>query len=203
MIELAAFCNPELSTCSRPFSDGIYTYATDNKIIVRVPRVASIKSRGVMEPMPPDAAAMFAKHDAASSPWLPWPPEMKHGQIWQGYCESDSCRDGKVTVDCPVCNGVGYTKCGQCGQDVECRQCGGTCCLKTTTDCPECCGKGKLYQHVARIGSMCFDEKTLARVQITEYRFAGLHMLAFKFDGGDGLLNRMSLHSADFLKQDA
>jgi len=91
---------------SKPWSDGPWRYATNSRIIVRVPAEPGDKPDGV-----PDAPYLFSDfHAERCTEELPqWDGSMYE---YQGTCDHPECRGGKVIggqKDCPDCHGKGTT----------------------------------------------------------------------------------------------
>ena len=165
--DLMKFCNPRKIRISVPWSDGEYSYATNGHIIVRVPRVASIKEREW-----PRVDNLFPYDN---------PP------AW--FSVSDIKLPEVQTADCSTCNGDGiieHDDCLDCGGH-DCVDCGGTGTIVAIQ--PVLIGNS--YFKLALL-SILGDLPNCKIGPATE----PLKQAPFQFDGGDGLIMPMRETSA-------
>jgi hypothetical protein len=183
-INLELFCSSDRPELARPFSAGSWSYATNGHILVRVARrddVAEI-------PNAPNAAAVCET--------VKWPrrykplPEIDLSEPFE-WDEELECQ----FLDCGWCRGKGKKHdCPNC--KCECPQCSGT------GKCKFCNGTGKYTVKrlkSARIGSASYNSRYLSWLSSLPSAEIGpphkKNPLAFRFDGGEGLL--MPLSSGD------
>lgn len=197
-MDLLKFCHSStLYNIDKPFSRGEWTYATDGRIMIRVPRVDGYdEDKG-----PKDVADMFQQAVSREDfpVWQPLPDFKlvhKHcpacnGYGWQVYCPE---------VGNPYCYGFGEDdKCR--GYDDEClRPCNpGT---DKAKPCEICNGTGSMPVNQGpvvdgtvskvRINAIYLDKiKGLPGVQIAPYDSNSV--IQIKFAGGEGLLMPMRL----------
>ena len=172
MIDLEPFCGKEGNRpyLHHPFSRDEFTFATDGRICVRVPRIAGIPERDKHEinptNLPWDQTAEFSP-----LPELKLPPQTTDMEL----C---ACYGGKIH-DCPDC-------------ECECENCDGRGETKVNSD------DDKSIDILALPFGLRYVRlvTTLPNVQIAKIAWPNdtVTGLRFKFDGGDGLL--MPLKSA-------
>jgi hypothetical protein len=196
-MDLLRFCNPdaEMRGINRPFSRGEWTYATDGRIIIRVPRVDGYdEDRG-----PKNAERMF---DEAKS---------REITVWQPLPE--------YTLEikaCDWCGGKGYVthcnawrnpdiKCGK-GEWKKCQRYNDDCAIGCTINdkgaeiCGDCNGSGRVKISSGpvmngavgevKINAIYLDMiQDLPNIQIAPHDKNSFFRI--KFDGGEGLLMPM------------
>jgi hypothetical protein len=215
-IDLRPFCNPHPSdrfrAAGEPHTLAGFTYATDGRILVRVPATVddtlsllpgemiyrTIDGRGFPPawtlPLPAPAEI------ADSSQWQPWPAidyTMEDRQC--GACGGDGSERGE---DCAECDGDGEVRCPTCDHLTECDRCDGRGYLRGK-QCPFCsgCPKGGPFPTTQRVGDMAVELRIDAKVRVlpnVRWRKAaragaavsdnGGELVQFVFDGGCGLL---------------
>ncbi len=127
MIDLKPFCLPEAigaadTVLLAPWTDGDWTYATNRKIIIRVPRrpPGADWRNAETAVRPPNGAKLFEQHYPAKleTGWIAVPPGA-----------------GPQKAKCEKCGGDGRHKC-DCGHQHDCVACGGTghAILRSKTD---------------------------------------------------------------------
>lgn len=109
-------------TLSVPWQHDGYTYATDGRVCVRVPRLLECPTLPPSTFGPPPAHNLGWSDPLGARIKLPAePPPVK-------MVECYGCR-GKgtapQTIDCEACNGTGIVECEHCGGDMECDECDG------------------------------------------------------------------------------
>jgi len=102
MIDLQRFCSEWNKRVNIPWSRGEYTFATDGRIIVRLPRMADIPEKVDA----PDALILWQKvsisGDPIPIPDLP-PPKMMR-------CEDCPGESTAAIAECEECNGTGMVR---------------------------------------------------------------------------------------------
>lgn len=200
-VPLEKFCLPDSQTfpkwdCSGPFAQEqgsrLYAFATDARVALRVVDPAVGQSLG--DKPPPPATILPWKHDQLRG-WRQWPAE--------NYLLA---HDG----ECGVCNGHG-TADGKCGHGCEacggswggCKVCHGSGVVGPI--CPSCHGKAiGVFPHVQMLGDVPITAKydRLIRANLRGLEWATVEhrvfttkavntLVAFRFDGGLGLLATM------------
>jgi hypothetical protein len=190
--KLSVFSQPEHPKMCGPFSFGLYSYATNGHVLVRVPRLADVpewdalneKAAVMFDGVGPDIVAALAE-----IPDFPQPePET-----------------------CTVCKGVGkISKCPECDGDgevmlendyneyeCECQTCGGDGSVSgNATICSSCTGTGrKIVTKRITIGCTGFSSHYLTMLK----ELPGMKLAPtepekgnyFKWDDGDGMLMPM------------
>ena len=194
--DLQAFCSTdETRHClCIPFSKGEYTYATDARILVQVPRLDDVPSER--------EGYNFPNVNMETNKWVdgPWSelPEINY------LPELEACKAclglGKFE-DCKKCEGDGVKTCGECGEEKHCNDCDGMGDTPSATGervCKECDGTGKCEAtQQMDIGHRLFDVQLIHRVSQLPGVMAAITAgdacdpLSFKFDGGKGLVMPM------------
>jgi hypothetical protein len=165
-INLEMFCSsdPSRPVLARPFSIGLWSYATNGHILVRVPRRDDVAEN----PEAPNAAHFY---ETAKKPrrYEPLPKlELAEPFEWEEQLECWRCLGkGKAHHFCPDCR-------------CECRECSGT-------------GKGTTkHFKTTQIGSGSYNSKYVSWLQSLPNTEIGQPYkrkpLAFRFRGGEGLL---------------
>jgi len=194
-MDLTSFCSldREMPTFSKPFSHGDFTYASDGRMIIRVPRIPEISS---------------AKPDALKLEKLGFPAD---GECVTEFPEYEALERHK----CPICKGYGKVEeCPECDGEgsvefdngyhmysADCKSCGGRGAVSGGNEkCSNCNGTGRSYAdgwaHVdigdVRLSARLLDKiKDLPNVKLGPVDGAERKMVAFSFDGGDGVLMGM------------
>ncbi len=101
-MDLIKFCG--YGDRALPFTRGDYTWATDGKIMVRVPADADIPDI----PGAPDAAKLFAR-EWTPGEWIPVPFAMPPKPKECAYCHGDGVAECSMghEHDCGMCDGTG------------------------------------------------------------------------------------------------
>lgn len=176
---LQSFCSTDSSRprLHSPFTQGEHTYATDGSVLIRIPAIAEIGPRddapaGAAGSLFIDAAEDFAKGEFKALPSVD-------------------------VVACRFCEGAGKIK------QVRCGHCGNW--TKIPVECPyeSCDGKGNAP---ANSNGVLFGTQMINPYYV--WKLSGLpgivianaskswaDPLAFKFDGGEGLLMPMRTKS--------
>jgi hypothetical protein len=176
----------------KPFVVKGWRYFTDGRVCVRVPA-----------PDEPDTDApdtMKTANEVFPDPmptdWHPWPQD--------GFIEGDTqcltcdARGRINTRKCDECDGDGDVTCHACGHDHECDGCHGEG-YTGGKRCPSCGGKcnvrGKIKQKIGGVSfGYVYARKILAlpNPQYSPSSVKPARALAFKFDGGEGMLMCMN-----------
>lgn len=137
-IDLQPFCAKENARWYRdkPFFKDGFIYATDARILVRLPAPG--------EPDTPDAPALNDVDLSMPEQATPWP--QSEPIFYEDTCAA--CEgDGFVgRVECSDCQGEGEVDCPHCGNDMTCEKCGGRCYISKGAPCEKCDGKGRYEQ---------------------------------------------------------
>ena len=150
-----------------PFSRGAFTYATNGHIMIRIARLESVEE---IE-RPPDVDRVFLANAVALEGTMR--PLRAPVPL------------SPAAVECGVCEGTGY------GHD----------CPDCSCNCPICGGTGTLEEFtIVKIGKRYFSSGYIRLVE----RLPGAiisdvegECLAFRFDGGVGLLMEVTLDDPD------
>jgi hypothetical protein len=162
---LKTFCSTELyhPTITSPFSSGDFTYATDGRILLRVPRVAEVQR--VDDALAKRCDNIFTQWPSVGD-WKPLPDP---------FTVLDPPRD------CSKCDATGRHEC-TCGHEHPCGKCGGNGRIERELKSRVDFGKHALAGHYVQLSS------TLPGVLMRESAGGGLDPVGLKFDGGDGVL---------------
>lgn len=190
--QLQQFCDPGREDIAVPFSVRSHTYATDGKILLRVPRIADVPEK--ISPIAIKISELLSNvYVSASEAALVEIPELPDDiQEPCRKCEGP----GRISV-CPECDGDGEV-------DVEneyhtysgltCQTCDGYGTIGgSRCECKSCNGTGKAESRLTvAIGPASFQHRYLSALKkMAGARIASLtpHAAAyFRWDGGDGLL---------------
>ena len=170
-----------------PFSLGPHTYATDGRVIIRVPVIAGVKTENIgadkLEWNLPAGGTVCAIPEIQ-------PPEMLACPDCKGT--------GKMKL-CARCNGKGWTRCFECGHETECRTCRGKTANNPDTPCCECDGAGRYeaFGQTVEIGGSLFGAQYLRKIVtlpgLVFYVGTDATQPAyFTFDGGEGIIMPIS-----------
>lgn len=197
-IDLQPFCDTEdeFFTISKPFVRKGHRYATDSRIIVRVP-CEETDTPIEKNARYPKCEALFDNHFPAAG-FKPLGDSISatqpHPDKYMRPCAC--CRD----VPCFKCLGSKTMECYACGQDCDCEYCDG--CGKAFEkhpDCTVCDENGEVPVMIYRIGDAWFHGdfidkiRALPSVLVAQCGDGNSKMLAFRFDGGQGLLMCMNI----------
>lgn len=188
-MDLQKFCSQDdtRTNINKPFSQGVYTYATNNHVIIRVPRLPDVPEQ------------IENKVDVASIE--------KFIGDYPYYSIPDTAKPTKN--ECPLCDGTGTVKvCPECDgtgkltftsayndYDVDCESCNGTGFTVfgkiEPTQCPKCEGSGKIIRwERSRASGRLYNNQYLSWLkELPECLLAeakGYDPAHFKFNGGDG-----------------
>lgn len=175
--QLMPFCSVDETwkVLARPFSDDKFTYATDGKILIFVPK---------------------------AEPETPWTDELKKIILLCQNKANLKCFDGTYRT-LPIDDGTWGLKCDQCDgsksvTQLTCDCCGEVTKLNTTILCPECFGEGKTFSNYGiRFGKQILSAYYLRKlalfqeVEIAEAK-EPIGCLSIRFSGGWGRLMPMN-----------
>ena len=159
---LKKFCSTDTTrlAINSPFSQEQWTYATDGRVIVRVPRLADVPEN---EKAPKNIDENIWRKNPGLTGWQDLPTYPK-----------------PTEVECETCGGGGVHECS-CGDSHGCANCDGSGIV------PEPVVGVKIgRQHAANNYLHLLSE--LPSVKISESAVDEHHALHFIFDGGEGLL---------------
>jgi hypothetical protein len=177
-----------------PYSQGEWTYATDGKILIRVPRLPEITNE-----KGPKSEPLF--NEAMLRPVTVW-QSLPPFELGVENCEW--CSGTGYMVECPKV--LNAPKCAN-GESKECQIYNDDClksCLPTNKcaiPCEDCNGTGKVkdpgniimagsVDEEVRVSAIYLDMiKDLPNVMIAPYDWHSA--IRFKFDGGEGLIMPM------------
>lgn len=196
MIDLKPFCSTDVNRVALtvPFNRDGFTYACDGRIAIRVnQRELSTDSAGVNMLQLGDYQPHGYAFDIPALPDAPPPTK----------CER--CAGTGRVRKCPDCDGDGTKECPECGNEDDCRRCGGSGSLGPADNvtsgvhCFSCegTGAGKQELQTVMVGPASYDTKYLrmiaalpnAKLWITD-EFSACF---FQFDGGCGYLMPMRM----------
>jgi hypothetical protein len=197
-MDLQKYCSHDeiRKNINKPFTDGGYTYATNGRIIIRVPRIEGIGEQEKVEnfkPVEPDK--LFSK--IPDYPYFPIPdiPEPSFDMCFK--CQGT----GKVKI-CPECDGAGIImfRNSYNNYECDCETCDGDGYFRNgkgnETMCEHCSGEGKIYKRENSIASGRLYQnlylswlKELPDCVLAEAK--DLEPGHFKFTDGDGMLMPM------------
>lgn len=141
--DLLPFCStdPWRHALHTPWNDGGHTYATDGKILLRLPAIPECE-RGI--PIPPEITPGTIP-DADTPAWQ----QITLPEGWQetpiNIIKCNACLGTGKIKECPTCEGHGETTCCECGHIKRCDDCEGDGTLVGSgNNCEGCDGTGKV-----------------------------------------------------------
>lgn len=186
MINLQEFCNREQEYFGKPFSVGKYTYATDQVIVIRIPRVEGFSENKVF----PNVVTIFKNLPSVKN-FIDIPAYENH----EIFCK-ECMGEGSIS-ECLKCGGTGKVDCFECGQSMDCKDCDGTGKVPNgPKECDVCGGTGTMiasqYIEISNgvdVSSYYLELlKGLPNIKLSDECQNWMVPVYFKFDGGDGLL---------------
>jgi hypothetical protein len=181
--ELRAFCgtDDDRAWMHQPWSRCDYTYATNGKILIRVPRLADVEDGNYSK----SCDNLVRPHDTAE--WLPMPVvDMPEPET------CSACEGRKADMRCDEREGCGKLtlSSNKHDYDVDCISCGGSGRLPT---CPTCHGTGQVMPiDIVHVGEAAFQTRYLAlfsRLPCCEIAATGPESVAaIRFTGGVGAI---------------
>lgn len=179
--DLKPFCGTEETRyyLRKPWSAGEFTYATNGRIAVRVPRLPDVPE--MADPprgSPPNVDSIIPKPEAPR--WLPLDARILPAPVME---PCDECEGRGRRHDCPDCGCI----CGECGGSGE-----------IAGD----------YRRSLAIGGVPFGLNyvrallTLPSVEVATPVLPGKVPMLFRFEGGDGVLMPRSEPADDHLDID-
>lgn len=200
---LKDFCSAgfRISKMDTPFYRNGHTYATDGFICIRINGKFAEENKEAPLADDLDEWDLLLK---LTPDWRLRADKMKEVKSQFPVCQS--CHPLAVTTKCPECNGEGWVTLSNDPHEYgfECKTCcgdghTGKC---NTRDCPHCNGSRTTYASQWEISGQAFNTQLLIKlteklgdielfcwpVWSSEKRYPAL---AFRFDGGEGLLMPM------------
>ena len=201
-IDLGPFCYPEQHygryDMAKPFvqgaveSAGLFRYATDARVCVRVPATKDEIADADQSEAPPASRLHWPTADVAG--WKPW-PAANYLDWDEADCPDCEGKGGENPQPCDQCEGDGYTF----GRD--CKACCGL--GETGRDCKTCKGRGMgRFPGLLKLGGLVIDRKYDQRIRRNltnlEYRPSAdeLKPIQFCFAGGTGLVMGVNVRPA-------
>ncbi len=190
-IDLKKFCGPDVNHQLRePFSEGAYTYATNGRFLIRVPRIPEITATR------PDCVKLeklvFGVSEKNYKPLLAYPEPKKE--------RCGICKGSGRSTECEECEGEGLiewsTSCNE--YEAECKSCHGDGRVSGSDElCPYCDGSGEIYGDRFCFVPVSKDRglniplleklKTLEGLLLGELN-KNDSLIPFSFNGGDGVV---------------
>ena len=187
--QLEKFCDPleGRDITKSPFNYGGYTWATNGRIMVRVPLIAGARDADYKA-----AADMFGDGMVGTGIALPTipPPVLEP-------CLECGGKGFYQERKCPNCHGEGEIECATCGHESDCDRCKSTGYIPDLTapkePCEDCGGTGQKETLVSsEVGITHFRNRYLrliADLPGFEFQAHALDMPGrFRWDGGEGML---------------
>lgn len=192
-LNLSKFCSldPTRVVLNQPFTWGPWTYATDGRILVRVP------ARGD-EPAPLQGCPTADNVEGLLNNAQPMPEPVTlrlPEKLWEDL-PCPICKGKGKASACPTCEGSGEVTCSECNHEHDCDDCHGSG-LQVGGEkaCEECNGGGLEFKPIpVKVGETAFAGHYLAKiVELPGVRFhlsvsSGKLAACFYFDapGGEG-----------------
>jgi hypothetical protein len=150
--DLQKFCSNDESRTgiTQPFTWDSYTFATDGKIMVRVPKVEGVLEGGNAGRYSTQPRLYECNHIIENGEphlLLSLPPNWR--DIPDKTVPCPTCRGKKKGSECSECEGEGEIECDHCGHESECKNCDGTGFFGDTEgeNCERCNGLGVVKTH--------------------------------------------------------
>lgn len=181
---LMKFCDENNEDLKLPFSMGDYTYATDNKVLIKIPRMSEF-AENLRAPNP-------EKLDIENpEKWYPVGDIRMPKSVDCSFCEGQ----GK-NFECPECGGGGTVWLSNNYSEypgIDCKSCGA---IGEIAFCEECNGTGVVaQQNPMDFHGVTFDQHYLALLSKLPNCEIGLisktATTPFRFDGGSGIIMPM------------
>lgn len=202
-IELTAFCHKRETSrwdCRTPFLQGENKYATDGRIMVRVPGKPLDIGDQDRRPNADEAYQRYTHQLGQLGQWLKWPREtpIVTDDAWCPACDGTGQEGGEPAEECEACGGFGHNG------TRDCRPCNGLGIL-TEKPCPACKGRANgrfpAYQQVGGLYvAHEFDRKIRKHLRGVEFYYVDGQTcklpVYFRFDGGKGLLMPIDAQAA-------
>ena len=180
---LLKFCDTDDVRLKLPFSMGDYTYATDGRILIKVPRMSEY-------PENPLAPNPDVEHEKNPAKWYP-----VKGIKMPKKTDCRFCRGQGKNFVCPECHGETMVRISNDYSEyiMECKCCGSG---GKIGFCEECDGTGEnLQQHSMNFHGITFNQRYLALLSKLPNCEIGLisktAVTPFRFDGRSGIIMPM------------
>ncbi len=192
--QLKPFCSRDLTRTGilEPFTVGPYTYATDGRIIVRVPAIPDAPQPADHPKQPDEVFPRDTGYKPVLLPpgWREFKPAIRH---------CSDCGGFGYYKTCTACDGAGSQTCDHCNNTENCELCQGSGYIadsnRNATMCDNCDGRGEYEATFAvslNAGACAVTLHYLRLVHTlpgAKLRYRGEKMpLLIDFDGGDGVL---------------
>lgn len=192
---LRQFCSTDETrpNIMQPFLDGLWTCATDGRVLIRTKLDLGVKPS---EFTPPPTVQIMGDIYIGAKP-IEIPDDWRTMEILKEECKD--CEGTGHCKKCRDCDGDGEKSCCECGVTATCRTCRGRGAIpddtKSGPKCEECDGEGE-YETMTRVQlnqeGLCVDLKYLRLI----HKLPGMNLhwrflnepLLITFDGGDGAL---------------
>lgn len=186
--DLQKFCSKTDPKTNTPFSRGLYTYATDGVILVRVGKMPDIPERENI-PAVDKVYSSFNLSVASREYYHPVPDFPAPKTV---YCRK--CGSKGKDYTCPECSGTGKVEWETCYHDYQsmCKSCRGFGIIEKA--CSTCEGAGSYQLRESfQIGDQHYDKRYLTLIRdLHESTFSPGQDIKepghFKFSEGDGFI---------------
>lgn len=200
--DLQPFCSvdPWRHSLAAPFPRGGHIFATNGRILIRVPAAGELADLPERAGSPPNPADCIPAADGYQ------PVEVPPG--WESFKEDsapcETCQGAGIVKKCRNCDGSGEVTCLECGHEEDCKDCDGEGIVAMVEGggtaggdpCEDCGGEGiqaKPFGVSLNRGLVVADLRLL-RLALTlpGARLFALNAdaaLRIEFDGGDGALS--------------
>ena len=191
--DLKPFCCPEalIGKLTAPFTIAGHTYATDRRILLRVPEIPGADT--VM--IAPLAPSQIPTNLTGFAP-VAYPPGWQDFKTKRDTCER--CQGKGHIRECGECKGEGVVECETCGHEETCKVCDGEGNLGSNDQgvpCDECDGRGFYEQRfwvALNRGDVVVDLHYLKLAHtlpgIVIFWKPASDRLYFTFTGGEGVI---------------
>jgi hypothetical protein len=201
--DLQKFCstNETRPTLHHPFNKQGFTYATDARIMVKVPLI-----EGTLDvPGSPSMEVLDANIPKEEGIPVEYPPAWESFEPDIAVCST--CKGTGAIRECRACEGSGETTCPHCDHEATCDECRGRGHwsvepLSPQSElCEHCEGKGKIENTLAvslNRGLMFVDFRllqkvhTLPNVKAFICQSPKVNLVHFTFKGGEGVVMLLS-----------
>lgn len=193
--DLKKFCSTDHTrpTILKPFTQDGFTFATDGRILVRIPAIEGGADDG------PEDSIRVIPSDLKNYQPVQLPPNWE--SIIQPETPCHTCEGTGSIGKCRHCQGHGEIECETCGHEEYCRPCQGTGKASSketqgyTEPCEDCDGRGKTTElvKISLNRGACFLDLRYLRLAATlpnlRLRFLDEHsVLRMDFESGDGAI---------------
>jgi hypothetical protein len=200
--QLQPFCSTDKSRVGivAPFTKGGWTYATNGRIMIRVPAIPGVEDR---PGTPINPEKVLPGREVCGTP-VELPPGWGNFPVNIKTCKR--CGGGGRTIRCRHCDGEGHKPCPTCLHDEDCDECGALGFSPASGDngepCEGCCGLGTLEDNTPVVLNRGAMEANLPLLRLAS-TLPGLRMfhggkkvsIRLEFEGGgEGALAGLNDH---------